>query len=163
MVKGSRVWLKNALVVPNYQLLRLRLLQEFHKIRLAGHPGAKAIFKALSEYYWWSRQRDDVQRFAKNCHHYRRYKPYSEQKQGLLQPLPIAQQKWLHVTLDFAEKLPPCIRKNREFRHCLVMVDRLTKGRIYEPLETLGTEEVVEALSRRLFCVRGFPLEIVSD
>lgn len=43
------------------------------------------------------------------------------------------------------------------------MVDRLTKGRMYEPLETLGTEEVVEALSRRLFCVRGFPLEIVLD
>lgn len=77
-VRGSRVWLKDALVVPNYQPLRLRLLQEFHETRLAGHPGAKAMFKALSEHYWWSRQRDDVQRFAKNCHYYRRHKPYSE-------------------------------------------------------------------------------------
>lgn len=132
-VKESQVWLKDTLVVPNYQPLRLRLLQDHHKTLLAGHPGPKAMYKDISKKYWWAGQREDVTRFAKSCHHCRRYKPYSEQKQDLLKPLPVPQQKWLNVSLDFVEKLPTCIKKNREYQYYLVIVDRLIKEGCMSP------------------------------
>src|ERR1700740_2113826 len=45
----------------------------------------------------------------------------------------------------------------------LVVVDRLTKGRHYEPLTSLDVDEVYDAMNRRIFCVHGLPLSIVSD
>ena len=49
------------------------------------------------------------------------------------------------------------------YQHILVIVDRLTKGRLYEPLTSLSTDELMDAMSRRLFSSYGFPLSTVSD
>ena len=44
-----------------------------------------------------------------------------------------------------------------------MVVDRLTKQRIYEPLETLHTGEFIEAMHWRVFSAHGYPLSIVND
>ena len=44
-----------------------------------------------------------------------------------------------------------------------MVVDRLTKQRIYEPLEGLSTSEFIEAMHRRVFSAHGYPLSIVND
>ena len=49
------------------------------------------------------------------------------------------------------------------FCHILVVVDRLTKRRLYEPLETLHTEKFVEAMNHWVFSSHGYPLTIVND
>ena len=49
------------------------------------------------------------------------------------------------------------------FQHILVVVDRLTKRRLYEPLETLHTNEFIDAMYRRVFATYGFPLTTVND
>ena len=43
------------------------------------------------------------------------------------------------------------------------MIDRLTKQRIYEPLEGLSTNEFIEAMHQRVFLAHGYPLSIVND
>ena len=42
-------------------------------------------------------------------------------------------------------------------------MDRLTKQRIYKPLENLSTSEFIEAMHRRVFSAHGYPLSIVSN
>jgi len=36
--------------------------------------------------------------------------------------------------MDFITKLPPCHRKGRTYENIMVVVDRLSKERIFEPL-----------------------------
>ena len=43
------------------------------------------------------------------------------------------------------------------------MVDKLTKQKIYEPLEGLSTGKFIEAMHQRMFLAYGFPLSIVND
>ena len=93
----------------------------------------------------------------------RRTKAYNTKKQGLLNPLPIPSRKWMDLSLDFVVNLPECRHRNRNFQHILVVVDRLTKRRIYEPLEGLSTSEFIEAMHRRVFSAHGYPLSIVNN
>jgi hypothetical protein len=59
-----------------------------------------------------------------DCH---RAKSRTILKQGLLKPLPIPRRKWLDLSMDFIQDLPPCYRNGRTYRHGMVVVDRLTK------------------------------------
>ena len=69
----------------------------------------------------------------------------------------------MDLSLDFVVKLPKCRRRNRVFQHILVVVDRLTKRRLYEPLETLHTSEFIDAIYRHVFSLYRFPLTTVND
>ena len=162
-VQDHRLWYCDRLYVPDNSRLRLRILELHHRERSAGHPGAKAMYRLLIRNYYWPRMKQDSDRYASNCTTCRRAKARSARKQGLLRPLPIPQHKWVDLSMDFIEDLPPCRRNNRTYRHTLVIVDRLTKGRVLEPTRTKSVDELVEVMHRRIFCVYGLPRSIVSD
>jgi transposase InsO family protein len=107
--------------------------------------------------------KQECKQYADNCNSCHRAKSRTVLKQGLLKPLPIPQRKWLDLTMDFIQALPPCYRNGRTYKHALVVVDRLSKGCIFEPLMSLEKEEVYEAMNRRVFCVWGLPASMVSD
>jgi hypothetical protein len=65
--------------------------------------------------------------------------------------------------MDLAEDLPPCTLNNRTYRYVLIVVDRLTKQRIFELLQTKETSELVEVMHRRVFCEFGLPRLIILD
>ena len=69
----------------------------------------------------------------------------------------------MDLSLDFVVELPECHRRNRVYCHILVVVDKLTKQRIYEPLKGLSTSEFIEAMNHWVFLSHGFPLSIVND
>ena len=105
----------------------------------------------------------DCKQYATNCSTCRRTKVYTSKKQGLLNPLPIPNRKWIDLSLDFVVELPECHRQGCIFCHILVVVDRLTKRRIYEPLENLSTGEFIEVMNRRVFSTHGYRLTIVNN
>ena len=88
----------------------------------------------------------NCKQYTANCLVCRRTKAYNTKKQGLLSPLPIPNQKWINLSLDFVVELPEYHQQNRVFRHILVVVNRLTKQRIYKPLKSLSTSEFIEAM-----------------
>jgi hypothetical protein len=65
--------------------------------------------------------------------------------------------------MDLAEDLPPCMLNGRTYRHVLIVVDCLTKQRIFELLQTKETSKLVEVMHRRVFCEFGLPRLIISD
>ena len=59
-------------------------------------------------------------------------------------------------------ELPECHR-GKTFQHILVVVDKLTKRRIYKPLESLSIVEFIETMSQQVFSTHGYLLTIVND
>ena len=145
--RSTRLYMKGRMYVPDNEELRLFLLQQHHDPPIQGHPGYKTMLWKLLENWYWLEMPQDCKRYAINCSMCRRTKAYNTKKQGLLNPLPIPHRKWVDLLLDFVVDLLQCHRRNRIYCHILVVVDRLTKRRLYEPLETLSTGEFIEVMN----------------
>ena len=162
-IQNDRIYYKTRLLIPQSDELKLHLLRKHHDTPMQGHPGYRAMHAKLLENYYWENMKDDCKRYATNCSICRRSKAYNTSKQGLLAPLPIPQRKWTDISLDFVTKLPKCRRRNQVFENILIIVDRLTKRRLYESMTSMGTQDLFEALKRRVICCYGLPQSIVSD
>ena len=79
---------------------------------------------------------------------------------GLLQPLPIPEQKWESISMDFITGLPKV-----QGRDCLyVVVDRLTKfAHFFSISSDYSAAQVAELFFREVFRLHGLPKSIVSD
>ena len=159
----TRLYVKGKIYVPENENLRLFLLQQHHDLPTQGHPGYKTMLRKMLENWYWLKMPQNCKRYATNCLVCRRTKAYNTKKQGLLNPLPVPDQKWTALSLDFVVELPECHRRNRVFCHILVVVDRLTKQKMYKPLEGFSTSEFIEAMHWRVFSAHGYPLSIVND
>lgn len=151
------------LLVPNCHNIRLNILDYYHQSTYFGHPGEKQLFDFITRCFYWATLRKDISTYVRACFSCRRAKPTNQKPPGLLQPLPPPDRAWQDITLDLVEDLPRSIRLGRCYRHVLVVVDRLTKDRIFEPLTSKSANEISDALHRRVFCTYGFPSSIVSD
>ncbi|WVZ58880.1 hypothetical protein U9M48_009103 [Paspalum notatum var. saurae] len=72
----------------------------------------------------------DVENFVKQCTLCQQAKHEKIKLLGLLQPLPIPDGAWQHLTMDFIEDLP----KSETFDTLLVIVDKFTKYAHFIPL-----------------------------
>ena len=66
-----------------------------------------------------------VRRYVRNCHTCRRSKSSCFAKQGILEPLPVLEQRWSDISVDFVTGIPEVGGRDAI---CNV-VDRLTKER----------------------------------
>jgi hypothetical protein len=60
------------LYIPDHLNLRTRYIQEYHDTPLAGHQGTNRTFELLTRTVIWPKMWEDVSRYLKNCHTYRR-------------------------------------------------------------------------------------------
>ncbi|CAI7841259.1 unnamed protein product [Closterium sp. NIES-53] len=117
--KGStKIW------VPNYPPLRQLLLEEFHDVLYAGHFGSNKTLVGIAKVYYWPHMANDVQKFVTSCDTCQRMKSSKQKKAGLLQPLPVPEQPWQVVSLDFITGLPPT---NVGHDAILVVIDKFSK------------------------------------
>jgi hypothetical protein len=79
---------------------------------------------------------------------------------GLLSPLPIPNQNWTDISLDFIEGLP----KSKGKDVILVVVDRLTKYAHFIPLSHPYTvNNVADMFMENIIKLHGPPASIISD
>lgn len=104
--------------------------------------------------------RNDISRFVRECAICQQAKVDHMLPAGLLQPLPIPQQIWEDIAMDFIVKLPP----SQGFSTIFVIVDRLSKFSYFIPLKAECNSKVVaEAFIANIVKIHGFPKSIVSD
>jgi hypothetical protein len=102
----------------------------------------------------------DVRQYVSNCRTYRRIKARRNRHQGLLQPLPIPERSWQHISINFITHLP----LSNRFDVVLVIVDRLTKMRYYVPCYmTDNAEDVSHIFIREIYRLHSAPVSVVSD
>ena len=103
--------------------LRTKILQSLHESTLGGHSGVQNTYLRVKQLFHWPRLKADVKEFVLACDTCRRCKYKNMASPGLLQPLPILNQAWDSVSMDFIEGLPKSGGKDS----VLVVVDRFTK------------------------------------
>jgi transposase InsO family protein len=78
----------------------------------------------------------------------------------VLKPLPIPDQAWQHLSMDFIMHLPP----SEGYDAILVVVDRLTKMRHLIPCKgTCSAEDTARLYLHYIWKLHGLPRTIVSD
>ncbi|GJP43592.1 hypothetical protein CLOM_g3035 [Closterium sp. NIES-68] len=154
--KGStKIW------VPNYPPLRQLLLEEYHDVLYAGHFGSNKTLTGIAKHYYWPDLADDVQKFVTSCDTCQRMKSSKQKKAGLLQPLPVPEQPWQVVSLDFITGLPPTSSGHDAI---LVVIDKFSKMGHFIPTHTTArTEETAQLFVRHIISQHGIPTTLISD
>ncbi|GKC91091.1 ty3-gypsy retrotransposon protein [Tanacetum coccineum] len=159
-IHDGLVYIRDRLFIPDIPSLRLKLLNEFHSTTIGGHSGITATIKRISGSFSWPHLRKDVTRFIHECTicqqtKYSRQKPY-----GLLQALPIPNQVWEEISMDFITNLPNSNGKSAIW----VIVDRLTKFAHFLALPPHYTAASLATLFlNHIYRLHGLPKSILSD
>ncbi|KAH0606496.1 uncharacterized protein H6S33_003330 [Morchella sextelata] len=155
-------WLlyRGSIYVPDYEPLKLRILQLYNDAASAGHPGCEKTFELISRDYYWPLMRNYIARYVRNCHTCQRSKPKTHGKLGTLRSLPIPEQPWQEVSMDFVTGLP----ESEGYDAIMVVVDRLTKMRHLLPYNTtVNSEDVAQLYLRNIWKLHGLPTHVTSD
>ena len=109
-------------LIPKLALKR-KIIQASHDSPLSGHQGFLKTYRQIRERFSWKGLKGEVMQHVRECSICQQNKIEHIHPAGLLQPLPIPEQKWESISMDFITGLPKV-----QGRDCLyVVVDRLTK------------------------------------
>ena len=111
------------LVVPEVDNLRTHLIQEAHNQISTAHPGRNKTRRVMASRYYWPGLPADVARYVQNCHACRRATVPRDLPPSLLQPLPILERPWQHISIDFK----PFPKDRLEHNMIYVVIDQLGK------------------------------------
>ncbi|KAF1327941.1 Pol protein, partial [Globisporangium splendens] len=146
--------------VPHDQDLKLSILHEFHDAPASGHLGREKTFLQVSNVFWWPHQYKWVANYVRSCEQCQRVKPAGKNK-APLHPLPIPQDCWKSVSMDFVFGFPEDKTRNTGV---VVFVDRLSKMVHVAPVRKHVTAQETACLFlEHVFRYHGLPESIVSD
>ena len=102
----------------------------------------------------------DIQNYVKACYACLRNKTSNHRKYGLLQSLPVAQNPWTSISMDFISQLPD----SNGHDSILVVVDRFSKMAIFIKTHTTASSvDLANLFIEFVFSKHGVPTDIVSD
>jgi hypothetical protein len=108
----------------------------------------------------WQGIKQDVNSFVKQCCVCQQDKHELCNYLGLLQPLPIPQQSWSDISMDFIEGLPP----SNGCSIILVIVDRFTKYSHFFALKhPFSVVSIAQLFLDNIVKLHGVPKTIMSD
>jgi len=92
--------------VPDTSDLRRRIVSLCHDTKVAGHPGRFKTLELVSQSYWWPNMSRYVGMYVSHCDLCLRTKIQHHLPSGELQPLPIPEERWDVISVDFILELP---------------------------------------------------------
>ncbi|CAH9120068.1 unnamed protein product [Cuscuta epithymum] len=148
------------LVIGSNTELRHTIYKELHASAVGGHSGIQGTYMRIKRVFYWPRMKNNIILWIKECEVCAKTKPDGVPYPGLLQPLPIPDQAWSHISMDFIEGLP----KSQGKDVILVVVDRLTKYGHFLPLSHPYTAHTVAKMFLdNVYKLHGQPIDILSD
>lgn len=150
----GRVW------VGNNKIAQIHILVALHDSGLGGHSGVSATYTRVKQFFAWPGLKQTVQEFVKQCQICQQAKTERIKTLGLLQPLPILDQAWEIISLDFIEGLPP----SDSFNALLVVIDKFTKYGHFIPIKHPFTAlQIAQVFMNNVYKLHGLPKTIISD
>ena len=160
-VRDGLLFFKDRIVIPHdARSLIMKILQEFHSSAVGGHSGFLRTLARISTQFFWKNMRNDIRSFVQHCQVCQQAKVSQLHPAGLLSPLPIPNQIWEDVAMDFITNLPVA----RGYSVIMVVIDRLSKYCHLAPLRANFTSfQVAEVFVNMVVKLHGVPRTIVSD
>jgi len=141
--------------------VRQKVLAEAHSSAYSVHPGGNKMYQDLKQKFWWNAMKREIAQYVAKCLVCQQIKAEHQRTAGLLQPLPIPEWKWEHITMDFVTALPRSPKNNNAV---WVIVDRLTKAAHFLPFRVgQSTEVLADRYIKEIVRLHGVPVSIVSD
>lgn len=151
---------KGVIAVGNNTSLSDKLLTTLHSSPVGGHSGMRATYLRVKQMFFWPGLKSDVEKFVAQCPICQRSKHENCPSPGLLDPLPIPDMAWTHISMDFVEGLP----KSQGMEVIFVVVDKFTKYAHFIPMSHPYTvKTVAKAFIDNIIKLHGPPLVIISD
>ncbi|KAJ3696419.1 hypothetical protein LUZ61_000124 [Rhynchospora tenuis] len=151
---------KGRMCVGNNGDWRQKILHSLHDSSVGGHSGINATYQKVKKLFYWPQMKQSIHDFITSCHTCQLNKGEHLHYPGLLQPLPIPQDAWQSVGLDFITGLPKS--KGRDV--ILVFIDRLTKYGHFIPLtHPYHASDVAQVFLDNIYKLHGLPQNLVSD
>lgn len=140
--------------------LRNRIIQWAHTSLASGHPGINRTTALVRNSFWWSTLSADVKSYVTACQICAQSRTPWQLPAGLLEPLPIPQRPWSHLSIDFVTDLP----NSQGFTTIMVSIDRFSKSCRLIPLKGLPTAMgTAQVLFNQVFRIYRLPDDIVTD
>jgi hypothetical protein len=150
----------NRIYVPESNDLRLCVLRNTHDHPLSGHLGQNRTLELIRREYTWPGIRTYVKDYVKSCTICARAKVPRHKPYGLLKQLPIPEQPWNSISMDFIEQL----LDSSGFTAILVVIDRLSKQAIFIPTyDTITSLDLARLFLLHVFSKHGVPSHVTSD
>ena len=105
ITNGLLLW-KGKIVIPPHEELIQQIMHEFHSSKTGGHAGVTKIVARISAQFHWPKMQHDIRKFVRECRICQQAKVDQALLAGLLQPLPIPQEVWEDIAMDFITNLP---------------------------------------------------------
>jgi len=80
---------RGVIYLPNYELLKVRVLQQAHDSIEVAHPGHAKTLELVRRSFYWPKMRAFIEEYINSCEICQRNKPGHHRPYGLLQPLPV--------------------------------------------------------------------------
>lgn len=158
LLRSGKLVVPNAIAVD--RPLRTLLIEEAHEQVSMGHPGIRKTTELLIQRYYWKGLPQDVERYIHNCSICRRAHIPRDKTPGLLQPLPVPERPWQHLTMDF-KSFP---KSKNGHNAILVFMCRLSKKSTTIPcFQTADARDLARMFLERIYSYYGPPDSIVSD
>jgi hypothetical protein len=140
--------------------MRELLVREAHGGGLMGNFGVVKTLDLLHEYFNWSKMKKDVQRICDKFITCRKTKSRT-QPHGLYTPLPVLNEPWVDILMDFVLGLP---RSKWGRDSIFVVVNRFSKMAHFIPChKTDDATNIADLFFREIVRLHGVPKSIVSD
>src|SRR5882672_4545793 len=157
---GNFLCYKWQLYMPDHQATRLDVLRSCHDHRLAGHPGITKTIRNICRQFYWPKMVTFVTDYIHSCAVCCRSKSLHHKPFGPHHFLPIGEQPWDSISMDFIEGLP----LSNGHDTILVVVCRLTKMALFIPtFRDIDAEDLAHIFLSQVFEKHGTPTDIVSD
>jgi len=159
-LRDGLVLYRNRLVVPEDDNLRTDLIKEVHQQISMAHPGRNKTYKLINARYYWPNLPGNVAQYIRNCHICRRTLAPRDLPPGQLQPLPIPERPWQHISMDF-KSFP---KDKKGYDTVYVIIDRLGKRAYSIPChKTTTAKDMAQLFISNVYRTHGPPETIVSD
>jgi len=121
--RDGLLYYRGCIYVPNTSDLRHRIVSLCHDTKVAGHPGRFKTLELVSQSYWWPNMSWYVGMYVSHCDLCLRTKIQRCLPSGELQLLPIPEEHWDVISVDFISEL----RESGGYDSIMVAVDSVGK------------------------------------
>jgi hypothetical protein len=146
--------------IPNTSELHHRIISLCHDTKVAGHAGRFKMLELVSRNYWWPHMSHFIGQYVSHCDLCLHTKAQRCLPVGELELLPIVEERWHTISVDFIVELP----KSGVYDTITIVVDSAGKrAHFIETMMTITAAGTANLYLHNVWKLHGLPHKVISD